>query len=131
MAENQELSLVPLDQEEVKKEQGEFDKLISALIPIKDLPADLQTKVIKEGEIIEFKKGEEIFRAGSADDFLFYCLKGEVELISADDSNIRQAIVGGTGNAKYILAQIQPRRFSAKAKTSASLLKLHKACISP
>ncbi|MCK5498276.1 MAG: cyclic nucleotide-binding domain-containing protein, partial [Gammaproteobacteria bacterium] len=102
------------------KEQ--FTEVIKQLIPISDLSAGAQNDVIEAAELLEFKKKKFVFEQGDKDHYSYYVLAGELELIA--DGHVHNTMIGGTDNAKYAIAQLQPRQFSAKAKTPVTVLRL-------
>ncbi len=100
----------------------QFVDNIKQLIPISDLSAGAQKDLIEEAEVLEFKKKKFVFKESDKDNYSFYLLAGELELISG--SNVQSTIIGGSDNARYALARLQPRQFSAKAKTPITILRL-------
>ncbi len=107
------------------KEQ--FEEIIKQLIPISDLSASAQNDVIEIAEILEFKKKKFVFKEGKEDSYSFYILAGELELIA--NHHVHNTMVGGAENARYALAQLQPRQFSAKAKTPVTILRLDRGAL--
>ena len=107
------------------KEQ--FKEVIKQLIPISDLSANAQNDVIEAAEILEFKKKKFVFKQGDKDDYSYYVLAGELELIA--DKHVHSTIVGAAENARYAIAQLQPRQFSAKAKTPVTILRLDRGAL--
>jgi len=103
-------------------EKNQFEKIIKQLIPISDLSASVQNDLIDVAEILEFKKKKFVFKEGDEDNYSYYILAGELELIVK--SNVHNTVTGGAENARYALAQLQPRQFSAKAKTPITILRL-------
>ncbi|MCH8845180.1 MAG: cyclic nucleotide-binding domain-containing protein [Proteobacteria bacterium] len=107
------------------KEQ--FEEIIKQLIPISDLSTGAQNDVIEAAEILEFKKKKFVFKEGIEDDYSYYVLAGELELIA--NHHVHNTMVGGAENARYALAQLQPRQFSAKAKTPVTILRLDRGAL--
>lgn len=106
------------------KEIEKFEEIIKQLIPINCLSAGFQDSVMDIAEIVECKSGDFVFKAGSQDNYFYYVINGELELIS--DSNVQNTIVGGSEDAKHAVVKLQPRQFSGKAKTPVVMLKLDK-----
>ena len=104
----------------VEKEQ--FEEIIRQLIPISELSESARNDVINAAEILEFKKKKFVFKEGDEDNYSYYILAGELELIVKSD--VHNTVTGGAENARYALAQLQPRQFSAKAKTPITILRL-------
>ncbi|TDJ19535.1 MAG: cyclic nucleotide-binding domain-containing protein [Gammaproteobacteria bacterium] len=107
------------------KEQ--FEEIIKQLIPISDLSASAQNDVIEAAEILEFKKKKFVFKEGKEDSYSYYILAGELELIA--NHHVHNTMVGGAENARFALAQLQPRQFSAKAKTPVTILRLDRGAL--
>jgi CRP-like cAMP-binding protein len=107
------------------KEQ--FTEVIKQLIPISDLSPGAQNDVIEAAELLEFKKKKFVFKEGAKDNYSYYILAGELELIA--NHHVHNTMVGGAENARFALAQLQPRQFSAKAKTPVTVLRLDKGAM--
>ncbi len=95
-------------------------KRIEELIPINELPPNLQTKLLQRAQILEVKKSRFLFKQGDKDDYSYYLLEGEVEL--QQNNQLDSVIQSTSDRAKYALAQLQPRQFSVKAKTEIKVL---------
>ena len=108
-----------------RKEQ--FKEAIKQFIPISDLSASAQNDVIETADILELKKRKFVFKEGDKDNYSYYVLAGELELIAG--KQVHSTIVGGADNARYALAQLQPRQFSAKAKTPVTLIRLDRSAL--
>jgi CRP-like cAMP-binding protein len=98
----------------------ELRKRIEELVPINELPPNLQTKLLERAQILEVKKSRFLFKQGDKDDYSYYLLEGEVELHS--NNQLDSVIQSTSDRAKYALAQLQPRQFSVKAKTEIKIL---------
>ncbi|MCH7695966.1 MAG: cyclic nucleotide-binding domain-containing protein [Proteobacteria bacterium] len=99
-----------------------YAEQIRQIIPISELPAKIQNEVVNKASIIRLRKGAYAFKQGDRDDYSFYLLEGEVELIANGQQH--NVIAAGTDRARYAMAQLQPRQFSAKAKTEAVILQI-------
>lgn len=98
----------------------QLHKKIRELIPINELPPNLQGRLLEKAKIMEVKKSRFIFKQGDKDDYSYYLLDGEIELHA--NKQLDSVIQSGSDRAKYALAQLQPRQFSAKAKTPLKIL---------
>lgn len=98
----------------------QLHKQIRELIPINELPPNLQSRLLERAQLMEVKKSRFIFKQGDKDNYSYYLLDGEVELQAENQSS--SIIVSGSERGKYALAQLQPRQFSAKAKTALKIL---------
>jgi CRP-like cAMP-binding protein len=105
----------------------ELQQLARLLVPINGLPAQYQDQVLKEAEVLDFRKRERIFQQGSRDNHGYYLLEGTIELF-ADDQLIKQ-VEGGTGQAFHPLAQLQPRQMTAIAKTPVRALRINRVLL--
>jgi len=105
----------------------QFAEAIKQLIPISDLSPGAQNDVIEAAEILEFKKKKTVFEQGDKDHYSYYVLAGELELIA--DKHVHNTITAGSDNARYAIAQLQPRQFSAKAKTPVTVLRLDRGTL--
>lgn len=95
-------------------------KRIQQLIPINELPANLQTKLLECAQVLNVKKSRFLFKQGDKDDYSYYLLEGEVELYA--NGQLDSVIDSNSDRAKYALAQLQPRQFSVKVKTEIKIL---------
>ncbi len=102
----------------------QLHKQIRELIPINELPPNLQARLLEKAKIMEIKKSRFIFKQGDKDDYSYYLLDGEIELHA--NKQLDSVIQSGSDRAKYALAQLQPRQFSAKAKTPLKILLLER-----
>ncbi len=98
----------------------QLHKQIRELIPINELPPNLQARLLEKAKIMDVKKSRFIFKQGDKDDYSYYLLDGEIELYA--NNQLDSVIQGGSDRAKYALAQLQPRQYSAKAKTALKIL---------
>ena len=108
-------------------EKEQFAAIIKQLIPISDLSSSAQNDVVKVAEILEFKEKKFVFKEGDEDNYSYYVLAGELELIAGNQA--QSTIIAGSDNARYAIAQLQPRKFSAKAKTPVTILRLDRGTL--
>lgn len=99
-------------------------QLIRELIPICELPANSQSEIINSGKMLNVKKKGTLFNQGDRDNFSFYLLEGEIDLYANDQQ--QNSITAGSDRALYAMAQLQPRQFSAKAKTDAVVFQIQR-----
>jgi len=97
------------------------------VIPISDLSPGAQNDVVEVAEILVFKKKKFVFKEGDEDNYSYYVLAGELELIA--NKQVQSTITAGSDNARYAIAQLQPRQFSAKAKTPVTVLRLDRGAL--
>ncbi len=102
-------------------------ELIKLLVPINSLSPQLQNEVFNVARVYEFKKKDVIFTEGDRDDFSFYLLDGEIELLSGKD--VQSRISSGSESALYAMARLQPRQYTAKAKTLVTIMRLNRSVL--
>lgn len=103
-------------------DKAKYTNRIRQLIPINELPQDIQNQVINNATLVKIKKNGFVFKQGDRDNFSFYLLEGEIELQA--NKQVHSTIVGGTDRARYAMAQLQPRQFSGKAKDVSIVMKV-------
>jgi len=108
-------------------EKEQFEASIKQLIPISDLSPSAQNDLIEVAELLEIKNKQFVFKEGDQDNYSYYILEGELELIGG--KQVQSTIIAGSDNAKYAIAQLQPRQFSAKAKTPVTVLRLDRGTL--
>ncbi len=100
---------------------------IKNFIPINELSTNLQQRLLDRANILECKKSRYIFKQGDTDSYSYYLLDGEVEFYADDQLN--SVIASGSDRSRYALAQLQPRQFSAKAKTQLKILQVERSVL--
>ena len=108
-----------------KKDKSEKDKYaaqIRELIPINELASDLQDQIIKEASLLKVKRKGTVFKQGARDNFSFYLLDGRIELQA--NKQAHNTITSGTDQARYPMAQLQPRQFTGVAVQESMILRL-------
>ena len=103
-------------------DKQKFAPLIGKLVPVNELPPAVQNEVINRCNLLKVRKGGFIFKQGDKDDFAFYLLDGEIELIANKD--LHNTIASGTDRARYAMAQLQPRQFSARASKAVVVMQV-------
>ena len=100
---------------------------IRDLVPIKGLDAELQTQVLARGDIIEVKRRRTVFESGTRDAYTFYLLQGELVLESAHNAPI--LLRASEDASQRALAQLQPRRYTARARTPVNVFRIERAVL--
>ncbi|MEX0951908.1 MAG: cyclic nucleotide-binding domain-containing protein [Gammaproteobacteria bacterium] len=95
---------------------------MAELVPINSLSPQYQEQLLQRSALIELRKKKLLFNQGDRDDFSYYLLNGELELLANDQLN--STVTGGSDSSRYPLAQLQPRQFSARAKTPIVVLQV-------
>ncbi len=95
---------------------------IKNLVPMNELSPQYQVQLAERAEVIHCRKSRHIFKQGDQDNFSFYLLEGEIELLA--DGQLHNVIESGSDRANYAMAQLQPRQFSARAKTAVTILQI-------
>lgn len=104
-----------------------YNETIKSLVPINELSPQLQNEVIRNCDIYKSKKKALIFKQGARDGHSFYLLDGQIELLSNDQ--VQSIIVSGTDGARYAMVRLQPRQFSARAKTEVTILQIERSAL--
>jgi len=99
-----------------------FDELIRSLVPINGLSSRYQLQIIRQSEILRYKRGKYVFKQGDRDEYTFYLLEGELDTYV--QKQLANPVVSGTDASRYALAQLQPRQLSARAKTDVTVLRI-------
>ena len=105
-------------------DKEKYAGLIRQLIPVNEFSPQIQKEFINKSEILEVRKRKFIFNQGDRDEYSFYLLEGEIEFYA--DKHLQSEIKGGTDRAKYAMAQLQPRQFSAKANSNCIVLRIRR-----
>jgi CRP-like cAMP-binding protein/rhodanese-related sulfurtransferase len=111
----------------VIEREHKFAGQVLSLIPINGLEERLQEQVLAQGDVLEFKKKKTIFEAGARDPYTYYLLEGELELLAKGAAPMR--MTGGDSNANRALAQLQPRRYTAKALSPVTVFRIERAVL--
>lgn len=98
----------------------ELNSILKTLVPISNLSKDSISAIAASANINSFAKDYIVFNEGDNDEYAYYLLEGELELLSTNNTNFH--IVSGTDDARYPLAQFQPRQYTAKAITESTVL---------
>jgi CRP-like cAMP-binding protein len=89
--------------------------LLKTLVPPSALKAENFHELARKAVVERLPAGRTLFRAGDMDRKTVYLLSGEVELVG--DQGVEAVIRGGTEVARHPLANQQPRRVTAKARS--------------
>lgn len=108
----------------MSKNNEKYAGQIRLLIPINELSPQSQDEIVQKSEITELKKDKFLFKQGDRDDYSYYLLEGEIELLANDQ--LHNTITGGSERACYAMAQLQPRQFSARSKTPCVIFKVNR-----
>ena len=108
----------------MSKDLQKFSDRIRQLIPISELPQHAQNEVVNNAVLLKVRKGGTVFKQGDRDDFSFYVLDGEVELHA--NNQLHSVVAANTDRARYAMAQLQPRQFTAKARTAAQVMQVRR-----
>ena len=109
---------------DIRHNRTVLDALIPRLAPLKDLPPQRLQRLIDESSVLDYAPGHYVFRQGDRDAYLFYLLQGDLELYS--DGELVSHLRGGTQEARFALAQLQPRQLSALPRTTVQVLRVQR-----
>ena len=104
----------------MSEEKARLSEQIKDLIPINKLPPNLQARLLDQAQVLEVNKSRFLFKQGDKDNYSYFLLAGKIELLANNQGG--DIIEGGSDRARYALARIQPRQFSAQARTKARVL---------
>jgi CRP-like cAMP-binding protein len=109
---------------DIRHNRTVLDALIPRLAPLRDLPPPRLQRLIDESSGLDYAPGHYVFRQGDRDAYLFYLLQGELELYS--DGKLVSHLRGETQEARFALAQLQPRQLSALPRTTVQVLRVQR-----
>lgn len=102
--------------------QEPIDKsILQTFVPINSLSDDHLDRLLDQQEFRAYHSGDLLFSLGDQDNTTIYLLSGEVEL--EDESGQRTVISAGGEESWYPLDHFQPRRSTARARTSVSTIR--------
>ena len=100
---------------------------IRALIPINGLEPWLHDEIFAQGELVACKKRAVVFKEGDDDPFSYFIVEGSVELSSGDQTP--RIVNAGEGDALRALAQLRPRRYTAKCTSAGTMFRIKRAVL--
>ena len=106
----------------MSEEATPFRSRLSLLVPINNLQPRQQEQLLANGEILDVRKKEFVFRQGERDNWSYYLLAGELEMMAGDQ--LIKKVIGGEAASFQPLAQLQPRQMSARAVTGVQVLRV-------
>ena len=104
----------------MSEEEARLSEQIKDLVPINTLPPKLRARLLDQARVMDVNKSRFLFKQGDKDNYSYFLLEGEIELLA--DNQGGDIIKGGSDRARYALARIQPRQFSAQARSKAKVL---------
>jgi len=103
-----------------------FDfSLFDDLVPVRHLSSDDREQLLDYLDVVTYSSGRIIFSQGDDDNMTCYLCSGEVELAAGDGTRIR--ITSVSADAKYPLAHVHPRQYTARTMTESSILIINKS----
>ncbi len=108
-------------------DKKQFEEIIKQLIPISDLSPKGQNDAVEMAEILEFKKKKAVFKEGVRDNYSYYLLDGELDLLTK--KQVQSKITSASNSARYAIAQLQPRQYTAMTTTPAVILRLDRSAL--
>ncbi|MEM7403966.1 MAG: cyclic nucleotide-binding domain-containing protein [Pseudomonadota bacterium] len=100
---------------------------VRALIPVNGLEPWLQDEVLNQGELVEFKKRGIVFKEGDDDPYTLFLIDGELSLQSGDRTP--SELFAGSGDALRAVAQLRPRRYTARCTTDVTMFRIRRAVL--
>ena len=112
-------------EEKSKDEQPAVDEqTLARLVPISGLTKQSIAQLAQKAEVLVVKRGQFLFRKGDEDGLTTYILEGELELF-ADETHVER-IQGSSESARHPVAQLQPRQYSARARTDCKVIQIQR-----
>ncbi len=96
-------------------------KLLATMVPINALSAEHLGQLADKAVVKDVPSGQVLFEEGSTDSNAFYVLTGDVDL-SSKKTGAHRTVSGGSEEAKYPLANLKPRQYAGKTKTTTRIL---------
>lgn len=95
--------------------------VLKTLVPPASLNADNFMQLANKAVMEDIAPGKLLFKKGERDRKTIYLLSGQVDLI--DDNRKLGSIKGGSSEARHPVANQQPRRVTAQAKSRATIVR--------
>ena len=96
--------------------------LLARFQPLNALNPENLHEVLKQLQLKKIQAGKNLFSKGDTENYQFYLVKGELELLG--NSGVLKVIKGGTPDGFNAIAHILPRTITAKAKTDIIIFKI-------
>ena len=104
-----------------------YQEQLAQMVPINALWGKLQNEITKNTNIVNHEKGSYVFKQGSSDNFAIYLLEGILHMEA--NGQAQSTVTPESDTARYALAQLQPRRFSARAKTDVVVAMINRSLL--
>ncbi len=102
-------------------------EMLAVYLPFQHLGQDDLSLLQQKSLLQTAKKGATLFKAGSSDDWTYFLVQGEIQL--QDTSGNTVLIQAGSEPANSALSNLQPRRYSATARSTIQYIKLDKTLL--
>lgn len=100
---------------------------LSGLIPFDRCTEDELIVLADHAWVIDERKGHVLAELGSSNEWDYYLLRGELQLISADGKTL--PLKAGTEAARHPVAHLQPRKYTIRARSPVRYLRVQKALL--
>lgn len=97
-------------------------KVLRSLVPLNSLSQVHFKEVTKNAVVEKIPSGKYLFQQGMRDSYTFYVLSGEVSILNGQ--TVIGSIKGGSKQSRQPLPNEQPRKFSARAKTKITVMRI-------
>jgi len=104
-----------------------YDQLTTRLIPINELSAINQKKLLESAVIETHVPGTYVFEQGDTDDYVYYLLAGMIEMVAMDETP--RVINAGYSYTCYPISKMQPRQYSAHVLHVTKVLKVSQSLL--
>ena len=102
--------------------ESKFETLIDTLVPFVALSSTSRAQVLDLAEVLRYRRGDILFKEGDRDAYALYLLEGRLELRSG--GQVVQRLTGASAAAAHPVAQLQPRKMTARAETEVAVLRV-------
>ncbi len=106
------------------KQPAVDEQTLARLVPISGLTKQSIAQLAQKAEVQTVKRGQFLFKKGDEDGLTTYILEGELELF-ADETHVER-VLGGSETARHPVAQLQPRQYSARARTECKVIQIQR-----
>lgn len=97
------------------------------LLPIAGLETWLQEEALQQGELVQYRKKDTVFKEGDDDADALFLIDGALELKAGDQTPT--VLKAGEGDALRAVAQLRPRRYTATCVTPVTMYRIARALL--
>lgn len=107
-----------------RRPAANFDQdSLQRLVPLESMNAESFRQVINQMTVEEWPAGKRLFNQGDSDPDTLFLLEGEIEMGAVDGE--RFVVTGGSDRARYALAALKPRRYTALCQSDVTIARVN------